>query len=60
MSWIKNNSVITKQEKDSVRYLMHKDLISLNEMKTPQPVSLPSTVTFTSSVTGSSERGGTI
>ena len=60
LSW-NINSVKTKLEKNSVRDLLYKyDLISLNEIKTPLPVSLPGYVTFTSSVRGSPERGGTV
>ena len=60
LSW-NINSVRTKLEKDSVRDLLYKyDLISLNEIKTPLPVSLPGYVTFTSSVRGTPERGGTV
>ncbi len=60
LSW-NMNSVRTKLEKDSVRDLLYKyDLISLNEIKTSLQVSLPGYVTFTGSVKGTSERGGTV
>ena len=60
LSW-NINGVKTKLEKTVVQNLFYNyDLISLNEVKTPLPVSLPGYVTFASNARGSPERGGTV
>ena len=40
--------------------LQNYDLICINEVKTPLPVSMPGYVTFKSKVVGSADRGGTV
>lgn len=54
------NGAKTKLEKDIVQsVLLEYDIISLNEVKTSLPVSLPGYLAFRSNVNRSAERGGT-
>ena len=55
------NKVCTKLEKPHVQQLLlDYDVICINEVKTPLPVSLPGYVSFRSKVVGSADRGGTV
>ncbi len=60
LSW-NINKVCTKFEKVHVQQLLLEyDVISITEVKTSLPVSLPGYVTFRSKVVGSADRGGTV
>ncbi len=60
LSW-NINGIKTKLDKYNVINLLYKyDKISLNEVKTPLPVSLPGYVSYRSNVRGSCDRGETV
>lgn len=60
MSW-NMNGVCTKLEKSNVhRMLCEYDIISINEVKTPLPVTLSGYKSYRSAVLGSAARGGTV